>query len=154
MKKQSKDYSLLRFLGLAFLRKEFLKSRAGLQDDRPEVSRSSTNPALLPLRSTQRGEGTGVSLGIQGRCSWKCLFAFYHAFRENFREHLIAPELKRNDSFFIFFASWRYETAVLFTGGEFTSALLSSSTARDSFIYSDAVKHLWGCTSTGIHRKR
>lgn len=111
MKKQSKGYSLLRFLGLAFLRKEFLKSRAGLQDDRPEVSRSSTNPALLPLHSTEHGEGTRVSLGIQGRCSWKCLFAFYHAFRENFREHLIAPELKRNDSFFIFFASWRYETA-------------------------------------------
>lgn len=109
MKKQSKDYSLLPFLGLAFLRKEFLKSRAGRWDDRPGVSRSSTNPA--PLRSTQRSEGTGVSLGIQGRCSWKCLFAFYHAFRENFREHLIAPELKRNESFFIFFASCRCERA-------------------------------------------
>ena len=101
--KQNKNYSLLPFLGLAFLRKEFLKSRPGVQDDHPAVSRSSINPALLPLRSIQHHEGTGVSLGIQGSMYSSsqvflemlvCISSRSQVLRGNFREHLILPELK------------------------------------------------------------
>lgn len=61
--KQTKNYSLLPFSGHTLLREEVLKGRPG---DRLKVCRNSTNPALLPLRSIQCHEGTGVSLGIQG----------------------------------------------------------------------------------------
>lgn len=96
--KRKKNCSLLPVLGLVSLRKEFLKSRPGLQDDRPKASRSSRNPDLLLLCRIQCHEGTGVSLGIQGiiyPSSQVCILPCSEVLRENVREPLILPELKR-----------------------------------------------------------
>lgn len=94
--KQTQNCFLMPFLGLAFLRKEFLKSRPCLQDQR--------TPQLFCCHAASDAidamKGLGFSWVPKAACnhitfSWKLFFvhALGHSER-NFREHLILLELK------------------------------------------------------------
>lgn len=129
--KQTQNCFLMPFLGLAFLRKEFLKSRPCLQDQRtPQLfCRHAASDAIDAMK------GPGFSWVPKAACnhitfSWKLFFvhALGHSER-NFREHLILLELKC--IFFFIFVSCRCENAeFFFVIGELAPASLSFSTVH------------------------